>query len=376
MDDLPSLQEVLENVQPQSPPILPPLNLNINAEQLASLIESSVTSALARREALATSSSSLVAVSVGEMSTVPEKAVSTSPIPSNFSPATHINQSPTAEPTTPLNIPIPVSVRKPCNERVPQKDHRKTNVTSQSEIVKHCICPRDENKHQKLFRMHLILRSEGLLSMLLRIRAKPTIDMENNPYGYSPMRQHDIMKNPVLTGDISQVETDAMSLHSSSTVVSSATTTLAIVPTSTIWVVEADDMLCYDHDMARLYSLVTLMFHTDYHCHASINSELCADAIYFYQSIIKVVFGQPPIDVFQARKEFFNFKLNLHKSIQSEFQRWEQKIRNVQWALLNVNAIPESEKLAFIICFSLILVLGLPSLLDPVKHKIWIMQPQ
>jgi hypothetical protein len=109
-------------------------------------------------------------------------------------------------------------------------------------------------------------------------------------------------------------------------------------------------MVCYDHDMARLYSLVTLMFHTDYHCHASINSELCADAIYFYESIIKVVFGQLPKDVFQARKEFFNFKLNLQKkSIQSEYQRWEQKIRNVQWALLNDNAIPECEKLAFII---------------------------
>ena len=91
MDDLPSLQEVLGNVQHESPPILPPLNLNINAEQLASLIESSVNSALARREALATSGSSLVAASVGEMSTVPEKAVSTSSIPSNFSPATQIN---------------------------------------------------------------------------------------------------------------------------------------------------------------------------------------------------------------------------------------------------------------------------------------------
>ena len=221
-------------------------------------------------------------------------------------------------------------------------------MTSQSEILKHCICPRDADKHQKLFRMHLILRSEGLLSMLLRIRAKPVVD-ENNLYGYSPMRQHDLLKNPVLTGDISQVETDAMSLPSSSTAVSSATRTLAIVPTSTIWVVEVDDMLCYDHDMARLYSLVTLMFHTDYHCHASINSELCADAIYFYESIITVVFGQLPKDVFQARKEFFNFKINLQKSIQSEFQRWEQKIRNVQWALLNVNAIPESEILAFII---------------------------
>ena len=96
--------------------------------------------------------------------------------------------------------------------------------------------------------------------------------------------------------------------------------------------------------MARLYSLVTLMFHTDYHCHASINSELCVDAIYFYESIIKVVFGQLPKDVFQVRKEFFNFKLNLQKSIQSEFQHWEQKIRNVLWALLNVNAIPESKK--------------------------------
>jgi hypothetical protein len=112
MDDLPSLQEVLENVQPQSPPILPPLNLNINAEQLASLIESSVASALARREALATSSSFLVDASAGEMSTVPEKAVSTSPIPSNFSPDTQINQSPTAELTTPISIPIAVSVRK------------------------------------------------------------------------------------------------------------------------------------------------------------------------------------------------------------------------------------------------------------------------
>ena len=163
------------------------------------------------------------------------------------------------------------------------------------------------------------------------------------------MRQHDLLKYPVLTGEISQVETDVMSLHSSSTAVLPAATTLAIVPTSTIWIVEADDMVCYDHDMARLYSLMTLMFHTDYHCHASINSELCADAIYFYESIIKVVFGQLPKDVFQARREFFKFKLNLQKSIQSEYQRWEQKIRNVQWALLNVNAIPELEKLAFII---------------------------
>ena len=156
--------------------------------------------------------------------------------------------------------------------------------------------------------------------MLLRIRAKPIVDAQFNPYGYSPIRQHDLLKNPVLTGDISQVETDAMSFQSSSTTASSATATLAIVPTSTIWVVEADDMVCYDHDMARLYSLVPLMFHTDYHCHASVNSELCADAIYFYESIIKVVFGQLPKDVFQARKEFFNFKLNLQESIQSEYQ--------------------------------------------------------
>jgi hypothetical protein len=97
MDDLPSLQEDLGNVQPQPPPILPPLSININAERLALLIESSVVSALARREVLATSSSSLVDVSAGEMSTVPEKAVSTSPIPSNFSPDTQIIQSPIAE---------------------------------------------------------------------------------------------------------------------------------------------------------------------------------------------------------------------------------------------------------------------------------------
>ena len=59
MDDLPSLQEVLGNVQPDHPPILPP-TFNIDAAQLASLIESAVASALARREALITSSSSLV----------------------------------------------------------------------------------------------------------------------------------------------------------------------------------------------------------------------------------------------------------------------------------------------------------------------------
>jgi hypothetical protein len=184
----------LGNVPYEPQPILPPItNITIDAAQLASLIESAVASALARREALTTSSSSLVDVSAGEMSTVPEKAVSTSPIPSNFSPATQINQSPTAELTTPTSIPIPVSVRKVCNERVPQKDHRKTNVTSQSEILKHCICPKDADKHAKLCRMHLILRSEGLLSMLLRIRTKPVVD-ENNLYGYSPMRQHDITK--------------------------------------------------------------------------------------------------------------------------------------------------------------------------------------
>ena len=125
MDDIPSLQEVLGNIQPEPQPILPPLN-NITID--------------------------------------PEKAVSTSPIPSNFSPATQINQSPTVELTTPTSIRIPVSVRKVCNERVPQKDHRKTNVSSQSEILKHCISPKDADKHAKLCRMHLILRSEGLPS--------------------------------------------------------------------------------------------------------------------------------------------------------------------------------------------------------------------
>ena len=89
------------------------------------------------------------------MTTVPEKAVSSSQIPSNFSLDTQIHQSSTAEHlTTPLPSSIPV--RKVCNERVPQKDHRKTNVTSQSEILKHCICPKDADKHAKLFRMHLI----------------------------------------------------------------------------------------------------------------------------------------------------------------------------------------------------------------------------
>ena len=106
MDDLPPLQEVLGNVQ--SPPTTPSINnITITAEQLTSLIESFVNSALARRDALATSSSSLVGASAVEMTTVPEKAVSTSQILSIFSLDTQINQSSTAEQlTTPPSIPV------------------------------------------------------------------------------------------------------------------------------------------------------------------------------------------------------------------------------------------------------------------------------
>ena len=289
-DDLPPPDEVLGNVRRPSIPILPPppsLNINITAEQLASLMKECVNSALAERDALVTASSPLVAASAREMSTVP---VSTSSIPPML-PLETPHQSPTAEQLTTPTFPV----RKASFERVPQKDHRKTSVNSQSEIIKYCICPKDNDKHSKLSRLHVTLRAEGLLSMLLRIRTKPICD-ENNVYGYTPSRFHDLSKNPLLTSDTSFVEDDALSVTSSSPSMSLATTTLAIVPTSTIWVIEAVDMVCYDHDMARLYSLVTLMFHSDYHCHASITSELCSDAIYFYESIIKVVFGQLPKD--------------------------------------------------------------------------------
>ena len=295
MDDLPPLQEVLGNIHPPPPTIPPPLNnsnITITAEQLNVLIDASVSNALARRDALATLNSPFNDASAPEVSTVPEKAVSTPQNSSSFSVNATINQSSNAEQSTQPTTSIPISspVRPVIFDRVPQKDHRKTNAASQSEIIKHCICPKDGDKHSKLFRLHLILRSEGLLTMLLRIRSKPVGDPVTNPYGYQPMRQHDVSRNPVLTGEPIQVENDVMSLHSSSTSTTSAKATLSIVPTSTIWVVEADDMVCYDHDMARLYSLVTLMFHNDYHCHASINSELCADAVYFYESIIKVAF--------------------------------------------------------------------------------------
>ena len=124
MDDLPPLKEVLGNVQP-SPPQPPLNNITVTAEQLTLLIESSVNSALARQDALATSNPSFDEASPREMSTVPGKAVSTSPIPSTFSPDTQINQSSTAEQLTTPSVSIPSPVRKDCNDRVPQKDHRK-----------------------------------------------------------------------------------------------------------------------------------------------------------------------------------------------------------------------------------------------------------
>ena len=185
-DDLPPLDEVLGNVRRRPPtPILPPppLNINITAEQLASLMKDCVNSALAERDALVAASSPLVAASAGEMST-PFQAVSTSSIPPML-PLQTPNQSPTAEHLTTPIIPV----RKPSFERVPQKDHRKTSVNSQSEIIKYCICPKDTDKHAKLSRLHVTLRAEGLLSMLLRIRTKPVPD-ENNIYGFTPSRFH------------------------------------------------------------------------------------------------------------------------------------------------------------------------------------------
>ena len=123
----------------------------------------------------------------------------------------------------------------------------------------------------------------------------------------------------------------------------------SIVPSTTVWHIDSDDMQCYDHDMSRLFSIVTAMFHSDFHCHASMADEFCDDAIHFYESVIKEIFGHRCKEVVHSRKEYYTFKFNLGKSIQSEYQRWEQIFKNIQWASMNPLAVPESEILSFVV---------------------------
>jgi hypothetical protein len=212
---------------------------------------------------------------------------------------------------------------------IPTKSHRTTSVTCHADIVKLCISPSDMDKHYKLSRIHIALKSTGLLSMLLRHRKKPVSD-DFNIYGYVDRYTVHAVTPPeaiaaakLQRGDAGGDDEDNVSVQSAQTNVTSVQAVPTIVPSTTIWHIDNDDVQNYDNDMSRLFSLVTVMFHTDYHCHASMESEFCEDAINFYESITKVAFGHRPRDVIAARQEFFQFKLNTNKSIQSEFQRWE-----------------------------------------------------
>ena len=141
---------------------------------------------------------------------------------------------------------------------------------------------------------------------------------------------------------------DTLSI-SSHTTTSSSLILPQVVPTITTWVIDADDMQCYDHDMSRLFALVTHMFSFDYHCYVSMESEYCEDPIHYYTTIRNVIFGHRPKDILHARQQFFNFQLNYSKSIQFEYARWKQLIKNIRFASMDFNAIPDSEKLAFVV---------------------------
>jgi hypothetical protein len=65
--------------------------------------------------------------------------------------------------------------------------------------------------------------------------------------------------------------------------------------------IESDDIYCYDHDMHRLYVLLRLMSHEEYHVLAPMTVELYDDAIGLYDAIMKHVFGDLKIDENDAR---------------------------------------------------------------------------
>ena len=87
--------------------------------------------------------------------------------------------------------------------------------------------------------------------------------------------------------------------------------------------IESDDIYCYDHDMHRLYVLVRLMFHEEYHVLAPMTVELYDDAIGLYDAIMKNVFGEPKMNEMIAWSHIDDFVLSASTSLHQEHYRWE-----------------------------------------------------
>ena len=343
-EDPPDLQNS-EIPTSAAPAIVPPVQLlTLTSEQLTSLISNAVDAALQRRDFNRELEHSSDTSLESDMPIVPEQPISHVANPSVSQRASTTFEQPSTSVPFSSNSPTAAIVREKITNFVATKDHRKTTPLTMTEIEKNRISPSDNDKHARLIRLHRIIRADGLLSLLLGIRPKPVIDPVYNPYGYNPRCVITSTQNAMYDSALS----DTLSI-SSHTTTSSSLILPQVVPTITTWVIDADDMQCYDHDMSRLFALVTHMFSFDYHCYVSMESEYCEDPIHYYTTIRNVIFGHRPKDILHARQQFFNFQLNYSKSIQFEYARWEQLIKNIRFASMDFNAIPDSEKLAFVV---------------------------
>lgn len=147
-----------------------PVQYSLTVLQLQEMITSAVSSALQKRGTRVV----LNDTTCGDETTVPlEPDLSLDPPLFSKSPQQPLNSSPAL---LQRSSPTFSGTRLVETRYIPTEFHRITSTVTQAEIVKYCISPNSHDKHFRLSRLHIALKSTGLLSMLLRHRKKPVIE--------------------------------------------------------------------------------------------------------------------------------------------------------------------------------------------------------
>ena len=106
-----------------------------------------------------------------------------------------------------------------------------------------------------------------------------------------------------------------------------------------------DDIYIFNHDKARLMSLVQLIFHESYATYGD-EAKKNGDPVQYYNNMMNHVFGNTMKDVNNAMEEILNFKVNRSVVFAIECVRWERLFENSKY--VNGEELDEQQKLAFL----------------------------
>ena len=152
-------------------------------------------------------------------------------------------------PAAPVILPAPII---PVLKQTHRNSKRATPDSLITDLKSLCIY-KGPMKRKQLRKMHILLQSTGLLTMLLRQRSIPEMT-DDNPLGYRDASVIHIAPLP-----LDDTDSDIFSVSSS------------LIPESQVIALSEDDIGLFLHDKARLMVVLPIMFHVSYHSHGEAN---------------------------------------------------------------------------------------------------------